>query len=651
MNNSNTPQLVTIRHGRLSIQRTFSNRIEIEDIGTVYYQPRDEKRPVLIIVPGPPTTEEEIEEFTEFITSLGFVCIIPRIIRTNCLSEEALEINTNQLSKVIKELEDCLIESKPDESLEKNQDVFEELSTYIKSAKIGLIGYSEGSEICANWSQKNKKKKVDGIFLIAPVSTICQRTLFHPLFLFIGNIDATASMNSWDRSNVAKTGIILRGGRHGELFRPRKKEERSKNSSRNRQGRNNDSNLEEFEQSQILLECVYLFFAEIFSPKKLRNQYDVIKYLKLHYQEQLRLLYHIPLKKKEKLVIEGTYLETKDDSIVDYECWIGNCYWKPNQGSLNSDYSFLSSGRFLYSGIKDVFKVGRFSKYKLQVWKYRQLLESNHSNEKNSTSKVSIVVEEIIAILRNVVGDPLKNQNGGETHLPIPIHELPLVEEIEKLIDDTISKQSSIAEKDRWTKLKNFLEVPSFSSFDFLINIIRQVRLSKIDPWDHTAYGREIIWRANNFEEFERNEDEDAKCKFFYEIDLGNFKTGPVDSRPYKFVSLRLGQSYKSRFKTQGNALRTKQSIDIFFNDEENKSFSIQVLPPLRRRPRVAEPIDMLEIKEFLFGNWIDDIGLQCYLSHYLIPIPYQIETIKKIKLCFLNPSGAIMLSEVALTN
>lgn len=583
--------------------------------GTLFYAAK-RNQPLLIIVSSPSTERKQINEFAENIASLYYATFVLEILRTGETTKNILEKNRKKLDLVINHFRET-----------KSNNNVNDYKKYLNCKKIGLVAFSEGAEICGAWSEANSKNsKVKAIFSISPVFAIKSRKLNHPVFIFAGNMDSLSELYSWDESNIFKMGAILRGGNHRRPIRRGKRQTGGQSNLRY-------TTLNTFDQFKIVYDSMALFFDAFFSKRKSNfdvffskrspDMINIMWALQARYREDLRILYCNP---KGSIIWGNAYKGFQNPKLYFKDCR----QFKINSEQISSAeirknecevISIPFTGvkicdRFLNSGVDYFFPPLAYGKYKSLVHRYTDALRE----EKVCIEKIEKIVEEIVKFLKNLYLE------ATDQHFPICKNDFPimqcLINRIYSFVGDSENKNDY-----PWCQLRKHLKLKDFTAVDFLMDTISIVRRFKIQPWNHSAFAREIIWTNPN-----------TKCT----LCLDNFNVSK-----FSLLSLRMGQSYISRNLTQGNVLSESQKIDICVNG--NSLDEIKVKFPFRRKVRISEPIKTIN-HNLAYYNDIEDIGLQCYLSYYLIPI-VDIKNIHCIELHFQNPSGAIMLSEVAFTN
>ncbi len=576
--------------------------------GTLFYAKRRRNQPLLVIVSSPSSKRKQINEFAENIASLFYATFVIEISRVdgNKTTKDILEKNKIKLAHII----DHFGKTKSDNS---NSDY----KSFLNYKKIGLVAFSEGAEICGAWSEANaKKSRVKGIFLISPAFAIKSRKLNHPIFTFTGNLDSLSELFSWDESNIFKMGAILRGGNHRRPIRRGERKNVEQSDLRYKA-------LNTFDQFNTVFDSIALFFDAFFSKRKLsKNKVDIMWRLKSRYREDLRILYYNP---KGSIVWGNAYEGTNNCQL-----YVKNCKSKISSdqispvkiesfelGKISKPFSGVKiCDRFLNSGVNYFFSPPAFGKYKSLIQKYTDALRE----DRVCIEKIEKVVGEIVTFLRNLYLESTNQQ------LPINKNRFPILQCLINLIHKFVVDSENINDYP-WPQLQKCLELKDFAAVDFLMETISIIRRFKTLPWNHSAFSREIIWTNTN-------------TKYI-------LCTEKFNASKFSLLSFRMGQSYISRNLTQGNVLREPQRIGICVNG--NQLDVIKVKFPFRRKIRISEPLKTF--KQYLdYNNGIEDIGLQCYLSYYLIPIA-GIKRVNRIELHFQNPSGAIMLSEVAFTN
>lgn len=570
----------------------------------IYYLKK--KNPVLMLIRASSQDIQEMIYLGKYLALLGYSCFIP-ILKNDSDPLTSIEKNAKYVSRLVS------VFRKP-----KLLPKF--LRKFILSKNVGLVSFSQSVEISHLVSELNPRKHwIKGIFSIAPASGFSYPAVKHPLFIILGSADSTANLISWDRSNTLKSGIIIRGGRHENYFN---------NPDKLRPLPQTDPTfiiIPEKTQFQILISSLALFFREAFSAKK-GNYLNALHQLQVIFDDEIRVLYH---NYQDRKLIEGSDFYKKKRNFLKLKDWKGtfiidssdaeelerDCINTKNTTDHSKKY-FLFSGIARDTGIYDRKEYNKAIKEYLKVSKVE-------GPESGLDSKI---LEKIISFYKKIVESDFKNK-------------ITFVNKEDLTIANCLLREILIiteSEEPDWDKLRKILTEDKIKSIDFLIEVNLLSQELRLNPWYHAAYGRELKW----------NKDTEA----IYLIE----KLHKIKCKKYQYLSLRIGQNYKSHLETEGNLPLQEQIIDIYFYSDESPYPPIRIkvdFPIKRKNPDFNVPNDLLAYPEIIFKSWITDIELQCYLTYHIIPIPPGIKKLQKIELHFLNRTGAIMLSEVALTN
>ncbi|MEO0469473.1 MAG: hypothetical protein AAF206_07635 [Bacteroidota bacterium] len=167
----------------------------------------------------------------------------------------------------------------------------------------------------------------------------------------------------------------------------------------------------------------------------------------------------------------------------------------------------------------------------------------------------------------------------------------------------------------------------------FLLGIILSLQKLRLDPWDHAVEAWPISWKK-------------AQSRIYPMSPLVNYKD-------YQYLSIKLGQHYTdiSISNTHSSFTPLQILVKISAKDSEKSHEELITIPPPFVRDEFEIDLEnFFEPGNFLFGKVFHGRPVKSYLSHFFIPLPKD-RIITSIELHFQSPSGAIMLSEVALTN
>ena len=545
--------------------------------------------------PSPPFVGEE-KKIAETLLKIGFVVLVLPFHKPNGSFRRDISANAGFLDETIKNLDAFL---KP---------ATKPLQFEPKVQKVGLIGFSSVMEYCLAFSFNSSSKKVKGIFGLGPAFSDVSWPAKHPYFHFSGTEDDRSKLISWDLTNVLKLGIILDGGRHyGPL-------EMVEDPTLDKPYLG-DRPLTASEQFKYLVDCLSGFFNFVFNGKdSFPEFYNTLKTK----SDAVGFLYSNPSSKK---ILEGTTWEKNKFKLSYY--WIG----KVSSESQNGKISLSFNDRFLLWGagiaITRYKQVNGKPGFKKII---RDFIKEIESSLENDLDLAKIDASAVVFLFKWLLNAPIiiKYPNFKQTNIPF---DLPFTQEIKISLEKFVQKNSD--RKSFWSEFE--IQIKDFRAIKFLQNILAFYRRTKIDPWRHAVYGRELSWDTKNQ---------------VYQIPLKKIKVSE-----FNFLSLRLGQSYISRKKYNKNQPGMPQILHLYFNKRNSTFTEISIPPPFKREQEYSGPLQLNDPELYLYGDWLPRTGLQCYLTHHLIPLPPDLKTLHKIELHFQNPSGAIMLSEVALTN
>lgn len=545
--------------------------------------------------------------FAKHLATMGYVCMVPVIFPIR---------NPNFLDGRVEGL-DFII---------KNIDF---LKGPIKTiTNIGLIGHSQTCEICSIWtSQAISESIVKGILAVCPAFGETHPIVSIPIFTIIGDKDPNANLVSWDRSYVDKSGVILSKGLHSGYFSPFEPEQ---DRVATHGYWTNQNNL----QYQILFDSATLFFGELFYNEK-SNQLNVLNVLKSKYSQFIRILYQ----NTKKSVIEGSDFDTKNLGKIELKPWIGQLFVGHKAAPI-ADYDLKYNfdeqqiyTRFLYNGLDNVTNIFHLAAYIVELKAYIQQSSETHvigQTKKTADVYQHDVVDKTLQVIRNAF-EGAKDDN----QIPIERQRLPILLYLKSFILQSINSNNL-----HWSKLCKLISERSYGSLFFLSDLLMILRQLTMDPWNHAAFGREIIWQLKH----------DSRFKARYIIDLHKDEDNYAK---FRYLSLRLGQSFLDQKVTLGNTIGKSQIIYVYFHTKQgiNTPYEIEVKPPSVLSPSSSLPnIIPKGTEDLILGNYTHQQQIKCYLDFHLIPLPKD-QQITSIELQFQNPSGAIMLSEVAFTN
>lgn len=575
--------------------------------GHIYYF-FDSRQPLIILIDSSTRSPGKNLEFAHSLALGGYTCFTP------------------YSNPIPGKEEDITLLNSTIEVFNNADGLDETYKKHIKANSVGLIGCSSGGGVCQKLSEINQSNNlIKGLFCISPTATPLT-DVKHPFFIFFGNADYQIKMLSWDRSHTQKSGILVRGGRHINSFHEIVFDTKFLTSTKS------IAQIEDSILFNVLYQSLNIFLQNIFDPQSTNLLSELMK-VYANFQDSTRILYHNP---DYKQVIEGTKIELSNQkfSKIKLEDWKGTIEKlshsrqtsdsSKNRADTKDSNNSNFNEKFLYSGhISTGFN---FRKFRNNVELFIRLLDKKASPS---------CFESAICKITQVLLKTINSTDSEEEQLPIAKPEFPFVKELKSLIGKYIGSQ--IINKD---SIQTELSKVDYHAAKFLQSIILLVYEHEIDTWEHAAFGREIKWTDRNS---------------VYSITNFSICGIPKDT----YLSIRMGQSYKGRNNPNQNEFNIPQLIEIYLYDTqketkegiEKKPYIIKLEPPKNREIEVEEPRNFIQPSKFYFENWIHDIGLQCYLTYYLIPIPPDLECLDKIKLHFLNKTGAIMLSEIALTN